>query len=82
MGRHYSLQNQIRGGLLQELQARGKTPEEYDHDPIRAAVELGVPLEKRDSVMGMLDLSPKTIARYIRIIGGVSRVSGSYLFTK
>ena len=43
---------------MQELKARGKTPEEYDNAPLRASVELGVPLEKRDSVMDMLDLSP------------------------
>ena len=63
---------------MQELKARGKTPEEYEHDPIRAAVELEVPLERRDSVMDMLDLSATT--RYIRNMGGVSRGAGCYLF--
>ena len=51
MGRHRSLQNQIRGGLLQELKARGKTPEEYDNAPLRASVALGAPLEKRNTVL-------------------------------
>ena len=82
MGRHYTLQNQIAGGLLETIKARGKTPEDYDHDPIRASVELAVPLERRDTVMNMLDLSATTIARYIRNMGGVSRASGTCLFTK
>ena len=73
MGRHYSLQNQISGGLLQELKARGKTPEEYNHDPFRASMELEVPLERRGSVMDMLDLSATTLTRYIQRLGGVSR---------
>ena len=34
MGRHYTLQNQIGGGLLQELKARGKTPEEMTPLPL------------------------------------------------
>ena len=65
---------------MQELQARGKTPEEYNHDPIRASVELEVPLERRDTVMNMLDLSSTTITRHIRDMGGVSRGGGCYLF--
>ena len=82
MGRHYTLKNQIKGGFLEELEARGKTPEDYDHDPLRASVEPAVPLERRDTVMDMLDVSPPAIARYIERIGGVSRASSSYLFTK
>ena len=80
MGRHYTLQNQIGGGLLQELKARSKTPEEYDHDPLKASVELGVPLERRDTVMDTLDLSATTLTRYIRNMGGVSRGACCYLF--
>ena len=81
MGRNHALKNQISGGLLQELKARGKTPEEYDHDPLRASVELEVPLERRDTVMDMLDMSSTTITRYIRNMGGVSRGAGCYLFS-
>ena len=82
MGRGHALKNRISGGLLQELQSRGKTPEDYDNDPFRASIELKVPLERRDTVMDTLDLSATTLTWYIRTIGGVSRASGSYLFTQ
>ena len=82
MKRHYTLQDQIAGGLLEAIKARGKTPEDYDNDPLRAFMELGVPLERRNTVMDMLDMSPTTITRYIRKLGGVSRGAGCYLFTK
>ena len=69
------------GGLLQELKAGGKIPEEYDNDPLRASVELEVPLERRDTVMDTLDMSATAITRYIRNMGGVSWGAGCYLFT-
>ena len=77
----YILKNRIAAGLLDEVRARGKSPEDYNHDPLQASRELGIPLKKRYDVMKILDVSSTSMSKYLNVLDGVSWGCGCYLFS-